>query len=239
MSEVIRTYQNTAAGEIARFEGPVAKFLGDGVLGYFGWPRAHEDEAERAVRAGLRQSHKEGLSLEPCPGQSSGALLRTSGPVIPRFAAHEDELRDSAASSANATSVRPTALRIDLPLEANGIAVLALPHGPWAIEAFDATGASVGQASMPGGIALAQSQLSVQASGIRRIDVGTYSSVAILAVCVRGVSPDMAVRRTGMEQVLERFKSERSRQKAIRRYPSGRRPRRCRSRAAWRGARCR
>jgi class 3 adenylate cyclase/predicted ATPase len=53
MREVIRGYQNTVAGEIGRFEGHVAKFMGDGVLAYFGWPRAHEDEAERAVRAGL------------------------------------------------------------------------------------------------------------------------------------------------------------------------------------------
>ena len=36
-----------------RFEGYVAKLMGDGVLAYFGWPRAHEDDAERAVRAGL------------------------------------------------------------------------------------------------------------------------------------------------------------------------------------------
>jgi class 3 adenylate cyclase len=54
LSELIRKYQNTVAGEIARFEGHVAKFLGDGVLAYFGWPQAHEDEAERAVRAGLQ-----------------------------------------------------------------------------------------------------------------------------------------------------------------------------------------
>jgi class 3 adenylate cyclase/predicted ATPase len=53
MGAVLRAYQNTVAGEIARFEGHVAKFMGDGVLAYFGWPRAHEDEAERAVRAGL------------------------------------------------------------------------------------------------------------------------------------------------------------------------------------------
>ena len=53
MREVIRAYQNTVAGEISRFEGHVAKFMGDGVLAYFGWPRAHEDEAERSVRAGL------------------------------------------------------------------------------------------------------------------------------------------------------------------------------------------
>jgi class 3 adenylate cyclase/predicted ATPase len=53
MRGVIRLYQNTVAGEIARFEGHIAKFMGDGVLAYFGWPRAHEDEAERATRAGL------------------------------------------------------------------------------------------------------------------------------------------------------------------------------------------
>ena len=53
MRDVLRAYQNTVAGEIGRFEGYVAKFMGDGVLAYFGWPRAHEDEAERAVRAGL------------------------------------------------------------------------------------------------------------------------------------------------------------------------------------------
>jgi class 3 adenylate cyclase/predicted ATPase len=53
MSGIIRSYQNAVAGEIARFEGHVAKFMGDGVLAYFGWPQAHEDDAERAVRAGL------------------------------------------------------------------------------------------------------------------------------------------------------------------------------------------
>ena len=53
MSEIIRSYQNCCAGEISRFEGHIAKFMGDGVLAYFGWPQAHEDDAERAVRAGL------------------------------------------------------------------------------------------------------------------------------------------------------------------------------------------
>jgi class 3 adenylate cyclase len=53
MQTVIRAYQNAVADEIARVEGHVAKFMGDGVLAYFGWPHAHEDEAERAARAGL------------------------------------------------------------------------------------------------------------------------------------------------------------------------------------------
>jgi class 3 adenylate cyclase/predicted ATPase len=53
MRDLLRGYQNTVAGEVARFGGHVAKFLGDGVLCYFGWPRADEHDAERAVRAGL------------------------------------------------------------------------------------------------------------------------------------------------------------------------------------------
>ncbi|WP_433989014.1 hypothetical protein SuNHUV7_30810 (plasmid) [Pseudoseohaeicola sp. NH-UV-7] len=50
---VITGYQNTVAGVVSRYEGFVAKFMGDGVMCYFGWPRAGEDDAERAVRAGL------------------------------------------------------------------------------------------------------------------------------------------------------------------------------------------
>ncbi len=53
MGAAIRVYQNAVAGETLRFEGHIAKFMGDGVLVYFGWPQAHEDDAERAVRAGL------------------------------------------------------------------------------------------------------------------------------------------------------------------------------------------
>ncbi len=53
MREVIGAYQKAVACEIGRLEGHVAKFMGDGVLAYFGWPRAHEDEPEQAVRAAL------------------------------------------------------------------------------------------------------------------------------------------------------------------------------------------
>ena len=54
LREVMRAYQAACTEVIGRFDGHVAKFLGDGVLAYFGWPQAHEDEAERAVRAGLQ-----------------------------------------------------------------------------------------------------------------------------------------------------------------------------------------
>jgi class 3 adenylate cyclase/predicted ATPase len=54
LRDVMRAYQAACANVVSRFEGHVARFLGDGVLAYFGWPRAHEDDAERAVRAGLQ-----------------------------------------------------------------------------------------------------------------------------------------------------------------------------------------
>ena len=53
LREVIGAYHRCVAGAVRRFDGFVAKYMGDGVLVYFGYPRAHEDNAERAVRAGL------------------------------------------------------------------------------------------------------------------------------------------------------------------------------------------
>ena len=51
--EALCAYQEAATGVIERFDGHVAQLLGDGLLAYFGFPQAHEDDAERAVRAGL------------------------------------------------------------------------------------------------------------------------------------------------------------------------------------------
>jgi class 3 adenylate cyclase len=53
LREVIAAYQKAVARTVQGFSGYVAKYLGDGVLVYFGYPQAHEDDAERAVRAGL------------------------------------------------------------------------------------------------------------------------------------------------------------------------------------------
>ena len=53
LREVISSYQKCVAETVQRFGGFVAKYMGDGVLIYFGYPQAHEDDAERAVRAGL------------------------------------------------------------------------------------------------------------------------------------------------------------------------------------------
>lgn len=53
LRDVIRGYQEVCADAVGRFEGHIAKYLGDGLLIYFGYPQANEDEPQRAVRAGL------------------------------------------------------------------------------------------------------------------------------------------------------------------------------------------
>ena len=53
LRDVIRAYQSTSAEVIERYDGYIAQHLGDGLMVYFGWPQAHEDDAQRAVHAGL------------------------------------------------------------------------------------------------------------------------------------------------------------------------------------------
>jgi class 3 adenylate cyclase len=53
MADLIRAFQGTVADAVARFDGHVARLVGDGAAIYFGYPRAHEDDAERAARAGI------------------------------------------------------------------------------------------------------------------------------------------------------------------------------------------
>ena len=53
LRDVIGTYQKCIAEVVGRYAGFVARYMGDGVLVYFGYPQAHEDDAERAVRVGL------------------------------------------------------------------------------------------------------------------------------------------------------------------------------------------
>src|ERR1700674_3676628 len=53
LRELISAYQKCVAETVHQFDGFVARYMGDGVLAYFGYPQAHEDDAERAVRAGL------------------------------------------------------------------------------------------------------------------------------------------------------------------------------------------
>ena len=69
LRKAIRAYQTTCAEVIQRFDGHIAQYCGDGLLVYLGYPQAHEDDAQRAVRAGLeviaamRQLNGPGASL--------------------------------------------------------------------------------------------------------------------------------------------------------------------------------
>jgi class 3 adenylate cyclase/tetratricopeptide (TPR) repeat protein len=67
LREVIRTYQACVAATIQQFDGFIARYVGDGVLTYFGWPEARETDAERAVRAGLAVAAAVGKV--PVPGE--------------------------------------------------------------------------------------------------------------------------------------------------------------------------
>ena len=74
LREVVRAYQEACAKVIARFEGHIAQYLGDGLLVYFGYPLAHEDDAQRAVRAGLGMVEAVG-QLNTRLGQEHGVHL--------------------------------------------------------------------------------------------------------------------------------------------------------------------
>src|SRR3984885_11487191 len=85
LREVISAYQKCVAETVRRFGGFVAKYMGDGVLVYFGCPQAHEDDAERAVRAGLElivavSSLKHDAPLQTRVGIATG--LAVVGDVI-------------------------------------------------------------------------------------------------------------------------------------------------------------
>jgi adenylate/guanylate cyclase family protein/SAM (Sterile alpha motif) domain-containing protein len=93
LREVISAYQKCVAETVRRFGGFVAKYMGDGVLVYFGYPQAHEDDAERAVRAGLKliaavSALKSPVSLQTRVGISTGLVV--VGDLIGSGEAQED-----------------------------------------------------------------------------------------------------------------------------------------------------
>src|SRR5712675_1210842 len=86
--ETVAGYHRVAAEAITRFEGHVAKYLGDGVMAYFGWPAAHDNDAERAARAGLAlldaiaklNEHPGHAKLSARVGIDSGLVVIDKGP---------------------------------------------------------------------------------------------------------------------------------------------------------------
>jgi class 3 adenylate cyclase/predicted ATPase len=87
LREVIRAYQASAADVVQRFGGHIAQYLGDGLLVYLGWPEAHEDDASRAVRAGLGIVEAIATTLNPRLVRDKGVQLAVrvgihTGPVV-------------------------------------------------------------------------------------------------------------------------------------------------------------
>jgi class 3 adenylate cyclase len=80
LREVIGAYHRCVAETINRFDGFVAKYMGDGVLAYFGYPSAHEDDAERAVRAGLEVV--EAIRKMPAPKALQVRIGLATGPAV-------------------------------------------------------------------------------------------------------------------------------------------------------------
>ncbi len=72
MRDLMLTYQSACTAVIRRFDGTVSRYIGDGILALFGYPRAHEDNAERAVRAGLEIIPA--IATLPVPAGGGGAL---------------------------------------------------------------------------------------------------------------------------------------------------------------------
>ena len=79
LREVVRAYQQTSAVVIDRYEGHIAQYLGDGLLVYFSYPVAHEDDAQRAGRAGLgivEALQQRNAQMQPTVGAHSCAPLQ-------------------------------------------------------------------------------------------------------------------------------------------------------------------
>ena len=80
LRELNRAYQDAAKTAVEKFDGYVARYMGDGILAYFGYPRAHEDDAEQAVRSGLELITS--LSQLDTPTQLAARVGIATGPVV-------------------------------------------------------------------------------------------------------------------------------------------------------------
>jgi class 3 adenylate cyclase/tetratricopeptide (TPR) repeat protein len=99
LRQINRRYQDTVTASVERFDGYVARYMGDGVLAYFGYPQAHEDDAERAIHAGLDIiSSIKANSDEIAPGIDRELRVRIgieSGPVVVGDVIGKDASRES------------------------------------------------------------------------------------------------------------------------------------------------
>jgi len=126
MREVLRAYQAACSGVIDRYEGFIAKFMGDGIYVYFGYPTAHEDDAERAISAGL--GIIEEMSAMDIP-QQAGLNLAVRIGVATGDVAVGDLIGKGASEEANVVGEAPNlAARMQAIAEPNSIVIGAETH---------------------------------------------------------------------------------------------------------------
>jgi class 3 adenylate cyclase/tetratricopeptide (TPR) repeat protein len=134
--DVIHRYLQRAAAVIRRFEGDVARYLGDGILAQFGWPEAHDDDAERAVRAALDVvAEVQTLNGElPAETQLAVRIGIHTGPVM------IDAIRGAAQETISLGETLNVAARLQTIAPPNGVVLSGttrdLVHGIFVIEDF-------------------------------------------------------------------------------------------------------
>jgi hypothetical protein len=123
--EVVAGYHRAAAEAVSRYGGHVAKYLGDGVMAYFGWPEAHDNDAERAARAGLAildaisklNEHPKRPKLAARVGIDSGAVVVGAGAGLmePSTRRGESDCRSHAQADDSIRSTTMTAISCNRP----------------------------------------------------------------------------------------------------------------------------
>jgi class 3 adenylate cyclase len=123
LREVISAYQKCVAETVQRFGGYVAKYMGDGVLVYFGYPQAHEDDAERAVRAGLEL-------IQAVGGLKSSAPLQTRVGIATGLVVVGDLIGSGAAQEQAIVGETPNlAARLQALAEPGAVVISSSTHG--------------------------------------------------------------------------------------------------------------
>jgi class 3 adenylate cyclase/predicted ATPase len=124
LAEVIHRFQTVCTKTLEDSAGHVARFMGDGVLAYFGYPQAHEDDAERAVRAGLELVAKVGQLLLP-----SGKALQSRVGIATGLVVVGEILRERPAQEPAAVGITPNlAARLQTVAEPNAVLVAESTH---------------------------------------------------------------------------------------------------------------
>ena len=203
LREVISAYQKCVADTVQRFGGFLAKYMGDGVLIYFGYPQAHEDDAERAVRAGLEL-------IEAVSALKSAAPLQTrvgiaTGLVVVGDLIGSGEAQDAASPGRRRTLQRgcrvwPSRTRWLWPKARASCLAISLTGGPLAhgAEGHRRTGARLrGVADECGGEPVRGAAHSDDTA--RRTRRGDGAAHAALGAGQSGRGPDRArLRRAGI-----------------------------------------